>query len=60
VLLLALGISLLTSPVGLVPTALLMVLFVGKSRREEAWLLDRYEGYAAYRERVRRRFLPGL
>ena len=26
----------------------------------EAWLLDRYEGYAAYRERVRRRFLPGL
>jgi protein-S-isoprenylcysteine O-methyltransferase Ste14 len=60
VLLLALGMSLFTSPVALLPTALLVVLFEGKSRREEAWLLDRYEGYAAYRERVRRRFLPGL
>ena len=60
VLLVALGISLLTSPMGLAPTALLMLLFEGKARREEAWLLDRYEVYAAYRERVRRRFLPGL
>jgi protein-S-isoprenylcysteine O-methyltransferase Ste14 len=60
VLLLALGMSLFTSPVALLPMALLVVLFEGKSRREEAWLLDRYEGYAAYRERVRRRFLPGL
>ena len=60
VMLVSLGISLLTSPVGLVPTALLVLLFEGKSRREEGWLIDRYEGYAAYRERVRRRFLPGL
>jgi protein-S-isoprenylcysteine O-methyltransferase Ste14 len=30
-----------------------------KSRREEAWLAERYPGYAAYRERTRR-FVPGL
>jgi protein-S-isoprenylcysteine O-methyltransferase Ste14 len=58
VLLIAVGVSLLTSPVALAPTALLVVLFEGKTRREEAWLLDRYEEYEEYRERVRRRFLP--
>jgi protein-S-isoprenylcysteine O-methyltransferase Ste14 len=30
-----------------------------KARREEAWLLDRYPRYAAYRARTRR-FLPGI
>ena len=58
VLLIAVGVSLLSSPVAFVPTALLVVLFEGKARREEAWLLDRYEGYGEYRERVRHRFLP--
>lgn len=45
-----------------IPAAILTValafLFVLKSRREEAWLVDRYPAYAAYRRRVRRRFLP--
>jgi protein-S-isoprenylcysteine O-methyltransferase Ste14 len=30
-----------------------------KARREEAWLVVRYPGYAAYARRTRR-FLPGL
>jgi len=30
-----------------------------KSRREEAWLTERFPGYDAYRRRTRR-FLPGL
>ena len=58
VLLIAVGVSLLATPLALVPTALLVVLFEGKARREEAWLLERYEGYGEYRERVRHRFLP--
>lgn len=58
VLLIATGVSLLASPLALLPTALLVVLFEGKARREEAWLLERYEGYGEYRERVRHRFLP--
>ena len=41
------------------PAALLAAVFLGcffdvKSRREEAWLLDAYPGYAAYRARVRK------
>ena len=30
-----------------------------KARREEAWLSERFEGYAAYMRRTRR-FIPGL
>lgn len=37
---------------------LLLVLYL-KSIREEAWLLERYPEYAAYRDRTRR-FFPGL
>ena len=29
-----------------------------KSRREELWLAERYDGYEAYRRRTPRRFLP--
>ena len=58
VLLVAIGFSSFSSPLALVPTVLLLGLFEGKARREEAWLLDRYEGYAEYVGRVRRRFLP--
>lgn len=36
---------------------LLAIYFDLKSRREEAWLADRYPGYDAYRRRTRR-FLP--
>lgn len=58
VLLLAAGWALWRSPLALVPTALLALLFEGKRRREEAWLMERYPGYATYRARVRRRFIP--
>lgn len=42
------------SPAALVGAVLLLVFFDLKSRREEAWLLDRYPAYAAYRARTRR------
>ena len=45
------------------PALLVAVALAGfldlKARREEAWLIDRYEGYAAYRRRSKR-FVPGL
>ncbi len=53
----AAGWALARSPWAFVPAAALWLLFDLKSRREEAWLADRYPGYAAYRARVRRRFL---
>ena len=56
--LVALGWSLWASPWALVPTVLLAILFEGKRRREEAWLLERYPGYEAYRAAVPRRFIP--
>ena len=58
VLLLALGWSLADAPLALIPTALLAVLFDLKSRREEAWLVERYPEYAAYSNRTPRRFIP--
>lgn len=57
-LLIALGLSLCSSPWTLAPTALLTLLLVGKSAREECWLTERYPGYPAYRESVPHRFLP--
>jgi len=60
VLLLALGWSLALSPLALGATALLWVVLELKSRHEESMLLERYPEYAAYRDRVRRRFVPGL
>ena len=59
VILAAIGWSLLRAPIGLVPSALLAVVFDLKSRREEAWLLERYPPYDAYRRRTRR-FVPLL
>ncbi len=58
--LLAVGWSIALAPVGLIPTALLAVVFDLKSRREEAWLEEAYPGYEAYRKRVRRRLVPGV
>jgi protein-S-isoprenylcysteine O-methyltransferase Ste14 len=58
VMLLALGASLRASPWALIPTAFLVLVLAGKSVREERWLVERYPAYPAYRERVRRRFLP--
>jgi protein-S-isoprenylcysteine O-methyltransferase Ste14 len=60
VMLIALGGSLISSPVALIPTALLGLLFEGKRRREEAWLAERYPEYRSYRSRVSRSFLPFL
>jgi protein-S-isoprenylcysteine O-methyltransferase Ste14 len=58
VIILALGWSLRRSPLVLVPTALLAVVFELKSRREEVWLEERYPEYAAYRAATPRRFIP--
>jgi protein-S-isoprenylcysteine O-methyltransferase Ste14 len=56
----SLGWSALTrSPASLVVALALAAFLDAKARREEAWLLDRYPPYAAYRLRTKR-FLPGL
>lgn len=56
----SLGWSVLTrSPASLVVALLLAAFLDAKARREEAWLLDRYRPYAAYRFRTKR-FLPGI
>jgi len=47
------------SPGALAGAGLLLLLFDLKSRREEAWLVDRFPAYEAYRARTRR-FFPGL
>lgn len=47
------------SPLALGLSVVLALFFGLKSRREEAWLSERYAGYAAYTERTRR-FLPYL
>jgi len=57
-LLLLLGWALLSSPLALLPLGVAAVFLEAKRRREEAWLLQRYGGYAAYRLHVRRRFIP--
>jgi protein-S-isoprenylcysteine O-methyltransferase Ste14 len=59
VMLTALAWSLWLSPAALGPTALTAAVLDLKSRREEAWLEERYPGYAGYRARVPKRFLPG-
>ena len=60
VLLIAVGGSLAESPLGLIPTAMLAVVFDLKARVEEAWLEERLPTYARYRDRTPRRFLPGI
>ena len=60
VLLGALGWTLMSSLLALVPLALLAILFVFKARREETWLIGRFPDYAAYRQQVRHRFIPLL
>ena len=60
VLFLGLGWALWASPMALVALGCLAAVFEGKRRREEAWLAEVYPGYAAYRERVRHRFVPFL
>jgi protein-S-isoprenylcysteine O-methyltransferase Ste14 len=59
-LLLFAGISLSLGLLGLVGTAALAVVWWKKSELEEQLLAARFPGYADYRRRVRRRFLPWL
>ncbi len=42
-----------------IATLILAVVLDLKRRREEAWLADQYDGYAAYRERTKA-FVPGI
>jgi protein-S-isoprenylcysteine O-methyltransferase Ste14 len=60
-ILMALGWSIVFgSVVGLLLTVLLAVFFDLKARREEAWLVDHYPEYDAYRRRTPRKLLPWL
>jgi protein-S-isoprenylcysteine O-methyltransferase Ste14 len=60
-ILIALGWSILFgSVVGLVLSAVLAVFFELKARREEAWLVDHYPEYEAYRRRTPRKLVPWL
>jgi protein-S-isoprenylcysteine O-methyltransferase Ste14 len=45
--------------IALILSACLAVLLEFKSRREEAWLLEQFSEYAAYRSRVKK-FFPGV
>jgi protein-S-isoprenylcysteine O-methyltransferase Ste14 len=54
------GISLSLGLLGLVGTAALALVWWRKSELEEHVLTARFPGYADYRRRVRRRFLPWL
>lgn len=58
VLLILLGWALISSPWALIVVAAAAVFFDAKRRREEDWLQEQYAGYATYRERVRRQFIP--
>jgi protein-S-isoprenylcysteine O-methyltransferase Ste14 len=49
----------MASPLALLLAFVLAGFFELKSRREEAWLRERYGGYPAYMERTRR-FFPGI
>jgi protein-S-isoprenylcysteine O-methyltransferase Ste14 len=59
-ILLALGWSLLSSPLALGATAFLSFLLELKSRHEESMLMVLFPTYEAYRRRVRWRFVPGV
>ena len=45
---------------GLVPAIILVGLIVWRLTDEEAFLIDNLPGYAEYRQRVRRRLVPGI
>ena len=53
----ALGLSVATGPWALVSAAVLEVFFELKSRREEAWLVERHPAYPEYRRAVPWRFV---
>jgi protein-S-isoprenylcysteine O-methyltransferase Ste14 len=57
-MLITFGVALGGSPWAMPPAGVLVLVLVGKSLREERWLIERYPEYVTYRERTRRRFLP--
>lgn len=59
-LLLFTGWALVAGPIALGLTALLGLLWVGKTRAEESRLAARFPGYGAYQARVRWRLIPGV
>jgi protein-S-isoprenylcysteine O-methyltransferase Ste14 len=59
-ILVALGWSLISSPLAVVVTAALVLVLEVKSRLEESMLEQRFPVYDAYRHRVRWRFVPGV
>jgi protein-S-isoprenylcysteine O-methyltransferase Ste14 len=59
-ILIALGWSLITSPLTLAPTVPLVIVLEVKSRLEESMLVRRFPEYDTYRRRVRWRFVPGV
>jgi protein-S-isoprenylcysteine O-methyltransferase Ste14 len=59
-ILIALGWSLISSPLALAATIVLAIVLEIKSRLEESMLVRRYAEYDSYRLRVRWRFLPGI
>jgi protein-S-isoprenylcysteine O-methyltransferase Ste14 len=52
------GGALTNSPLALVPAAALALLFEGKRRVEERWLIGHYDDYFDYMQRVKRSFIP--
>jgi protein-S-isoprenylcysteine O-methyltransferase Ste14 len=59
-LLLFFGGALATSPVALIPTFALAVIFELKRHVEESWLAQTYPEYTEYRSKVGRAFVPGI
>ena len=59
-ILVALGWSLLSSPIALAATAVLIALFELKAHLEESMLVARFPEYEMYRRRVRWWFVPGV
>jgi protein-S-isoprenylcysteine O-methyltransferase Ste14 len=59
-MLVALGWSLLSSPLAVLVAVCVVALFELKSRLEESLLLSRFPEYEAYMRRVRWRFVPGV
>ena len=58
VLIIALAFAPLTSPLVFAVWVVAAAFLDTKRRREEAWLLEQYAGYADYRRRVRHKFIP--
>jgi len=50
---------LMSSVLGVILAGVLFLFFDRKSRREEAWLMETYPGYAEYRGRVKK-LIPGI